>query len=188
MDLGMLVSGYRYGFVAVDGFSKMSSVIFTENQQPDTIIRALKKVIEHLGKPKQIYSDEERAFNSTKYIKFLNENSIKHIHTTTHSHTVERFIQTFFHNLYRRLNALYQDNSQWVNHIDNIINEYNNTDHSAMKPVDAVKKENHLFVAWHLWDSAKRDRTYSKTSENDSVRIKINQKKTAKGHGPTFTK
>ena len=32
------------------------------------------------------------------------------------------------------------------------------------------------------------DRKYPKISENDYVRIKINQKKTAKGHDPTFTK
>ena len=43
------------------------------------------------------------------------------------------------------------------------------------KPVDAVKKKHHLCVSWHLWDSAKRDRTYPNISQNDYVRIKINQ-------------
>merc|ERR1711966_46025 len=79
MDIGTSVTEFRYGFVAVDGFSKMASVIPIENKQPDEIIRALTKVIETLGKPKQLYSDEEGAFNSTKYIRFINEQSIKHI-------------------------------------------------------------------------------------------------------------
>ena len=93
-------------------------------------------------------------------------------------------------NLQRRLDALDQDKSDWVKHISGIINKYNNTEHSTIKikPVDATKKENHLFVAWHLWDSAKRGRKYPKISENDHVRIKINPKRTAKGHEPTFTK
>ena len=62
--------------------------------------------------------------------------------------------------------------------------------HSTIKitPVDAAKKEKHLFVAWHLWDSAKRDRNYPKISQNEYVRIKMNQKKTAKGHDATFPK
>ena len=83
----------------------MASVIPIENKQPDEIIRALKKVIENIGKPKQIYSDEEGAFNSNKYIKFINEQNIKHIQTTTHAHPAERFIQTWLNNLHRILNA-----------------------------------------------------------------------------------
>ena len=102
MDLGTNVPGYRYGFVAVDNFTKMVSVIPIENKQRDEITRALEKVIEKLGKPKQIYSDEEGAFNSNKYIKLINEQNIKHIQTTIHAHTAERFIQTMLTNLYRR--------------------------------------------------------------------------------------
>ena len=48
-----------------------------------------------MGKPKQLYSDEEGSFNALRYIRFLNENNIKHVQTTTHAHTVERFAQTF---------------------------------------------------------------------------------------------
>ncbi len=62
-----------------------------------------------MGKPKQLYSDEEGSFNSTKYIKFLNEHNIKHVQTATHAHTVERWVQTFRTNLQRRLDALNQD-------------------------------------------------------------------------------
>ena len=99
MDLGTNDPEYRYGFVAVDNFTKMVSVIPIENIQPDEIIRALKKVIDNLGKPKQIYSDEGGAFNSNKYIKFTNEQNIKRIQTTTHAHTAERFIRTILTNL-----------------------------------------------------------------------------------------
>ena len=51
MGLGTSVPEYRYGFIAVDGFSKMASVIPIGNKQPDEMLRALKKVIENLGKP-----------------------------------------------------------------------------------------------------------------------------------------
>ena len=58
MDLGTSVTDYRYGFVAVDNFKKMASVIPIGNKQTEEITMALKKVIETLGKPKQLYSDE----------------------------------------------------------------------------------------------------------------------------------
>ena len=190
MDLGTIVPEYRYGFIAVDIFTNMTSVIPIENKQPDEIIRALKKVIDDFGKPKQIYSDEEGVFNSNKYIKLINEQNIQHTQTTTHAHTAERFIQSCLNNLYRIINALEQDKSDWVKHIDNSITKYNNTVHNTLKikPVDAAKTGNHLWVSWHLWNSAKRDRKYPKISQNEHVRIKINQKKTTKGHDPTFSK
>ena len=152
MDLCTSVPEHRYGFTAVDNLTKMTSVIPIENKQPDEIIRALKKVIEHLGKTKQIYSDGEGAFNSNKYIKYINEQSLKHIQTTTHAHTAERFIQTSLNNLYRKLNVLNLDKSDWAKHIDNILTECNNTVHSTIKtkPVDAAKKGNHLWVSLHL--------------------------------------
>jgi len=187
----MSKSDENIGLVAVDNFTKMASIAIIKNKQPDEVIAGLKHIFKELkGTPKQIYSDEEGAFNSGKYQAFLNENNIKHIQTTTHAHTVERFIGTFRQNLQRRLDALNQDKSDWIKHVDNIINKYNNTEHSTIKikPVEALKKQNHLWVSWHLWDNAKRDRKYPKLSQGDYVRIKINQKKTAKGNDPTFTK
>ena len=178
------------GLVAIDNFTKMASIAIIKNKQPNEVIAGLKYIFNKLGgKPKQIFSDEEGAFNSGKYQVFLNENNIKHIQTTTHAHTVERWIGTFRQNLQRRLDALNQDKGDWIKHVDNIINKYNNTEHSTIKikPVEAVKKENRMWVWWHLNNEAKRDRKYPKISEDDYVRIKINPKRTAKGHEPTFT-
>ena len=74
-----------------------------------------------MGKPKQLYSDEESSMRSLNMNRFLNDNDIKTIQTTTHAHTVERFTRTFKGNLYRRLDALNEDNSDWEKHISSII-------------------------------------------------------------------
>ena len=42
MDLGTGGPEHRYGFIAVDNFTRMASVIPTENKQPDEVTRALK--------------------------------------------------------------------------------------------------------------------------------------------------
>ena len=95
-----------------------------------------------MGTPKQLYSDEEGGLKSNGFYRFVNERNIKTIQTSTHAHTLERFIRTFLDNLYRRLNGLSQDKNGWAKHVDNITNKYNNTEHNTtrIKPSDAVNK------------------------------------------------
>ena len=81
------------------------------------MIVGLKKMFESMGEPKQLYSDEESSMRSSKANRFLNGNDFKSTQTTTHAHTVERAIRTLKDNLYRILDALKQDNSEWVKHI-----------------------------------------------------------------------
>ena len=91
--------------------------------------------------------------------RFLNDNDVKSIQTTTHAHTVGRAIRTFKGNLYRRLDALKQDKSEWVKHSSSIIKKFNLTEHNItkFKPNEAGKKENHLWVNWHLQNAAKKN-------------------------------
>ena len=51
--------GIRYGLYAIDNFTKMVSVIPINKRKPTELIRGLKLIFEQLGKPKQLYSDEE---------------------------------------------------------------------------------------------------------------------------------
>ena len=102
-------------------FSKIAEVVPIKNRTPESMIGGLKKIFISMGKPKQLYSDEESSTRSAKMYRFLNGNDLKPIQTTTHAHTVERFIGTFKDNLYRRLDALSEDNSGWVKHISSII-------------------------------------------------------------------
>ena len=111
----------RYGLVAIDNFTKIAEVIPIKNRTPESMIEGIRKIIASMGKPKQLYSDEESSMRSLKMNRFLNDNDIKTIQTTTHAHTVERFIRTFKMNLYRRLGALKQDKTEWVKHISDII-------------------------------------------------------------------
>ena len=111
----------RYGPVAIDNFTKIAEVVPIKNRTPESMIDGLKKIFISLGKPKQLYSDEEYPMRSVKMKRFLNDTDIKTIQTTTHAHTVERFIRTFKDILYRRLDALNEDDSGWVKHISSII-------------------------------------------------------------------
>ena len=96
----------RYGLVAVDNFTKIAEVVAIKNRTPESMIEGIKKIITSMGKPKQLYSDEESSMRSLTMIKFLKQHEIKSVQTTTHAHIVERCIRTFKMNLYRRLDGL----------------------------------------------------------------------------------
>ena len=114
-------SNTRYGLVAIDNFTRIAEVVAIKHRTPESMVEGIKKIITSMGKPKQLYSDEESSMRSLKVNRFLNDNDIKTIQTTTHAHTVERFIRTFKDNIYRRLDALNEDKSDWVKHISSII-------------------------------------------------------------------
>ena len=182
-------SDTRYGLVAIDNFTKIAEVIPIKNRTPESIIAGLKKIIAEMGKPKQLYSDEESSVKSAKMVEFLNRTEIKSVQTSTHAHTVERFIRTFKDNLYRRLDALKQDKKDWYRHIDNIIKKYNSTEHSTIqiKPNEAGEKRNHLWVSWHLQNKAKSNRKYPDIKAGDMVRVHIKPKIGTKAHEPKWS-
>ena len=99
--------------VAIDRFTKIAEVIPIKNRQPTEIIFALISIFQSMGKPKQLYSDEESSFRAKVFFRFINGNDIKHIQTSTHAPSAERFIRTFKDNLYRRLDGLKQD-KKWM--------------------------------------------------------------------------
>ena len=123
-------------------------------------------------------------------ILLMNEHKIKHIQTSTHAPSAERFIITFRMHLYRRLDTLHQDKSKWIEHVDNILKKYNNTEHNTtmIKPVEATKKENCLWVVWHLQNNARRNRRYPEVSVGDLVRVNLKPKHgITKEHHPKWS-
>ena len=121
MESKYATSNTRYGLVAIEHLTKIAEVVPIKNRTPEAMIDGLKKIFTSMGEPEQVYSDEESPMRSAKMIRFLNENELKSVQTTTHAHTVERFIITFKDNLYRRLDALNEDKGDWVKHISSII-------------------------------------------------------------------
>ena len=113
----------RYGLVAIDNFTEIAGAVPIKNRTSESMVDGLKKKFISMGKPKQLYSYEEYSMRSAKMNRFPNGNDLKSIQTTTHAHTAERFIKTFRDNLYRRLDALNEDKSEWVKHISSIIKE-----------------------------------------------------------------
>ncbi len=67
----------KYGLSVIDVFTRKGTVILINKKTSQTIIDALKKAFEELGKPKMIYADEGSEFMNTKVSKWLGENDIE---------------------------------------------------------------------------------------------------------------
>ena len=180
---------YRYGFVAVDTFTKIVSVIPLKTKQPSDVVDAMVETLEKIGVPNQIYSDQEGSFNNVEFIKLMNKHKIKHHMTVGSAHTVENFNRQFKEQMQTRLNALNLSRDKWIEHIDYIIKKHNNSYHSViqMTPNEATRKDNRLLVSFNIRENAKHDRKYPKILVGGHVRILLKKDSKTKGYFPKWS-
>ena len=143
--------GYQYGWVAIDNFTKFAWVVPMKEKNAENLIDACEVVFHVMGKPKQVYSDQEPALTGNDLIAWLNTKGIKHITSISGAHTVERFNRTFKEKTQTRLDAMGISRDKWVEQLDYILNKYNRTEHTTtkMSPMDATKPENTLKVKFN---------------------------------------
>jgi len=177
-------NGYRYGLVGIDNFTKYADIIPMRSKTADEIIDAVKELLNKIGIPKQIYSDQEPAFSSPKFVRLMNEHKIKHIATVGKAHTVERFNRTIKEKMTTRLEALDEGIEQWHTHINDVINKYNNSEHRTIKmtPNQARKKGNEMLVRFNIYDNAKMNRKYPPIEIGSSVRVLLREDNKTKGY------
>ena len=83
---------------------------------------AMEKLLDKLGIPKQLYSDQEGAFINVEFIRLTNKHKIKHIMVVSSAHTIERFNRTLKENIQTRLDAIGLARDEWVSLLEPIIN------------------------------------------------------------------
>ena len=181
--------GFRYCLVGIDNFTKYAWGVPIKTKTPPDVVMAMEQLLNKIGIPKQLYSDQEGAFNNANFIKLMNKHSIKHIMVVSGAHTIERFNRTLKENIQTRLDAMDLDRDNWVSQLEPIINKYNNTEHSTihMKPNEARKESNKLMVSFNLWSNAKRNRRYPEIKVGDEVRVMIKKDSKTKGYMPKWS-
>lgn len=86
MDIWEPESGESY-LTCIDKFSKYAITEPIENRNHVTLLNAMLKIFNYMGKPKIITVDNEGALKSEYFSKFLEENNIQTHFTTPHRHT-----------------------------------------------------------------------------------------------------
>jgi len=182
--------GYRYCLVAVDVFTKMLWGVPIKNKKPEECIRAFKEVLDKIGKPKQIYHDNEGSFSSTEFIRLVNTHNIKQITVSTPPPFAERAIQTIKNMIHTRIEGLDLSVEKWVEMLPVILRKYNNTKHSTtnMTPNEATQTDNKLKVWLNIKNKAEFNRKYKPIKVGDKVRTYMKPKSMKKGYDSSWSK
>ena len=132
-------------------------------------------------KPNKIWVDKGSEFYNNSFKKWLKDNiEMSSIHNEGKSVLAERFIRTLKNKIYKYMTAI--SKNDYINKLDDIVNEYNNTYHRRikMKPVD-VKDNTYIDFEKEIKNKDPKFKVV------DYVRISKYKKTFAKGYMPNWS-
>lgn len=172
--------GFKYMLNVIDTFSKYvwtepmktKSGIETANAFSAIIKRAIS--IKHKA-PNLLHTDKGLEFKNKDFRKVLQEHDIKMYHTENEekSSIIERFNRTL--NQLMKIQFEIQLNFRWIDILQQLVNNYNNTVHStiSMKPKDVKPKHEHDLLIRY----AKKERKPTRANLKVGDRVRITVKK-----------
>ena len=125
--------------MVIDIFSKYAWVVPLKGKKSITITNAFQKISKESNKKRnKIWIVKEGEFYSSSVKTWLKDNDIEmySIHNKEKSVVAERFIRTLKTKIYKYMTSI--SKNVYIDKLDDIVNEYNNTYHrtTKMKPVD----------------------------------------------------
>ena len=182
-----LISNFNKGFrlllCVIDIFSKYAWVVPLKDKKGITITNAFQKILKESNrKPNKIWVDKGSKFYNSSFKKWLKDNDIEmySIHNEGKSVVAERFIRTLKNKIYKYMTAI--SKNVYIDKLDDIVNEYNNTYHRTIK-INPVDVKNNTYI-----DSVKaindKDPKYK---VRDHVRISKYKNILGKGYKPNWS-
>ena len=181
-----LISKFNKGFgvllYVIDIFSKYAWVIPLKDKKGISIVNAFQKTLKESDRrPNKIWVDKGSEFYNNSFKKWLKDNDIEMYSTHNEGKSViaERFIRTLKTKTYKYMTSISEN--VYINKLDDIISEYNNTYHRTinMKPLD-VKDDTYLDIEKEVNDKD------HKSKVGDYVRISKYKNIFAKGYTPNW--
>jgi len=177
-------NGYKYIFACIDVFSKKADMVPLKDREQTTSTKAFEKILDNLGIPKTIYSDQGSEFKNATFQKLLDKHDIKIIFALEHAPFVESFNKTMKNRMMKYMKLKNTDN--WAKIMGPVLDAYNNTPHSATKIApNKVNKDNEIQVTMNLLKRAKKG-NYPKLNIGDDVRVPVIHKQ-HKGYKDSFS-
>ena len=148
--------GIRFLLCVIDIFSKYAWVVPLKDKKRISIVKVFQSILKQSNrKPNIIWVDKGSEFYNAYFKKWLQDNDIVMYSTHNEGTSVvaERFIRTLKSKIYKYMTSI--SKNVYINKLDDIVNEYNNTYHTTikMKPIDV------------------KDNTYINTSEKIIIKI-----------------
>ena len=131
--------GIRFLLCVIDIFSKCAWVVPLKDKKGVSIVTAFQSILKQSNrKPNKIWIDKGSELYNASFKKWLQDNDIVMYSTHNEGKSVvaERFIRTLKSKIYKHMTSI--SKNVYIDKLDDIVDEYNNTYHttSKMKPID----------------------------------------------------
>ena len=182
--------GIRFLICVIDIFSKYAWVVPLKDKKDVSIVTAFQSILKQSNrrakgtsaqhvKPNKIWVDKGSEFYNASFKKWLQDNDIVMYSTNNEGKSVvaERFIRTLKNKIYKYMTSI--SKNVYIDKLDDIVNEYNNTYHTTikMKPID-VKDNAYIDIDKEI------NNKDPKFKVGDRVRISKYKNNFAKGYTP----
>ena len=173
----------KYILCAIDLFSKYAFVNPLKDEKGISIVNAFNKIIKQSNRrPNKIWVDQGSEFYNRVFKKWLSDNDIIMYSTFNEGKSVvaERFIRTLKNKLYKHMTSI--GKNVYYNVLDDVVNEYNNTEHNniKMKPKDVKDDNKRVYIDEY-------NKKESRFNVGDIVRISKFKNIFAKGYTPKWS-
>ena len=135
--------GFRFLLCVIDIFSKYAWVIPLKDKKGISIVNAFQIILKESNrKPNKIWVDKGSEFYNNSFKKWLQDNDIVMYSTNNEGKSVvsERFIRTLKSKIYKHMTAI--SKNVYIDKLDDIVKEYNNTYHTSIKMMPVDVKDN----------------------------------------------
>ena len=175
--------GIRFLLCVIDIFSKYAWVVPLKDKKGVSIVVAFQSILKQSNrKPNKIWVDKGSEFYNASFKKWLRDNDIVMYSTNNEGKSVvaERFIRALKSKIYKCMTSI--SKNVYIDKLDDIVNEYNNTYHTTikMKPID-VKDNTYINT-----DKETNDKD-PKFKVGDRVRISKYKNIFTKGYTPNWS-
>ena len=175
--------GIRFLLCVIEIFSKYACVVPLKDKIGISIAKAFQGILKQSNrKPNKIWVDNGSEFYNAYFKKWLQDNNI--IMYSTHSEgksvVAERFIRTLKSKIYKYMTSI--SKNVYIDILDDIVDEYNNTYHTTikMKPI-GVKDNTYINTDKEI------NNKDPKFKVDDLVRISKYKNIFAKGYMPNWS-
>ena len=175
---------YIGGVLCIDIFSKFITIIPIKSKTIPDILDAIKQIINKVGKPKNVYTDNEGAWSrGTEINKYFKDENINHMITLSHPNISERAIRTIKDEIYKRVKL--PSDKNWSELLYPILLKYNfKSVHTSTKltPNEADKTHNQFYVKLNLELNRVHKRRYPDVEIGSEVKVYKKKDKLDKEH------
>ena len=174
--------GIRFLLCVIDIFSKYAWVVPLKDKKGISIVKVFQIILKQTNrKPNKIWADKGSEFYNTYFKKWLQYNNtvMYSTHNEGKSVVAERFIKTLKGKIYKYMTSI--SKNVYIDKLDDIVDEYNNTYHTTIKMKHIDVKDN-----TYINTSKEINNKDPKFKVGDHVRISKYKNIFAKGYMPNW--